>query len=281
MRTLLLGKNGQLATLFRQHFDRHTMPYTCLGSKELDVTEREKVLRTIEELRPEVIINATGYTLVDAMESEGKEAGFLVNNTGVHHITEAAQAIDARLVHFGSDYVFDGQQHHPYAETDTPHPLSAYGTSKLEGDLAALAYEKSLVARVSWLYGPGEHNFVHKFLAFNTGKSMSKITGDETSVPTYAGTLIEATLDLLKEGHTGLFHIRDGAPDSGVSRADWGRAIAEIAGMEIAFEEVPMSAWNLPAARPLYSVLDTKKVTTTLGRDFPDWRENLLSFMRS
>lgn len=279
MRILLLGKNGQLAKVFREHLEKHDMDFVSLDRHACDVTKRDTVIAAVHEHRPDVIINATGYVLVDKAENEGREEAFAVNAAGVENIVAAAADTKARLVHMGTDYVFDGAQRSPYREEDAAHPLNAYGESKLQGDLAALSYPQSLVLRVSWLYGPGENNFVKKFIAFNEGKAHNKITGDEFAVPTHASTLMNATFALLEKDQSGLFHIRDGAPDSGVSRAEYGRAIARLRGMDIDFEEVPMASWNLPAERPLYSVLATEKVQQATDLIIPHWKENLECFI--
>lgn len=281
MTILLLGKNGQLATVFRQHLESTGKGYVSLSRNECDVTDREQVLRTVQRLKPEIIINSTGYVLVDKMEDEGREEGRSINVGGVAHIVEAAREAKAKFVHIGTEYVFDGLKTSPYLETDACNPLNAYGKSKLEADMEALAYEKALVLRVSWLYGPGENNFVKKFIAFNSGKTHNKITGDEISVPTHAATLTHAADLLLAREEYGLFHVRDGAPDEGVSRAAYGREIARLMQMPITFEEVGMDFWNLPAKRPAYGVLSTQKLAAATGLEIPMWQDNLEQYVKS
>lgn len=280
MRILLFGKNGQLATMCRASFEERNISYVALDRDACDVRQKESVLDAVRTYRPTLLWNAAGYTNVDAMEGEGREAGWAVNAQAPKYMAEAAEELNIPLIHVGTDYVFDGQQRTPYRETDTPHPLNVYGASKLAGDTAVQSYAKAIILRVSWLYGPGEQNFVRKFLAFNRGKTENNITGDEYAVPTHVSSLLGSAMDLVEREAFGLYHVRDGAPDAGVSRAEYGRAIARLVGMDITLHEVPMASWNLPAERPAYSVLSTDKVTQILGREFPDWEANLAEYLR-
>ncbi|PIV90124.1 dTDP-4-dehydrorhamnose reductase [Candidatus Gracilibacteria bacterium CG17_big_fil_post_rev_8_21_14_2_50_48_13] len=281
MTVLLLGKHGQLATMFREHFDAEGISYVALDRTACDVGNLNQVIEHVGAISPQVIINATGYTKVDLMESEGKEEGWRVNAEAVQYIAEAAAKLDIPLVHFSTDYVFDGKKKRPYLETDTTNPLSEYGKSKKAGEDLALSYAKSIVIRVSWLYGPGEQNFIRKFIAFNTGKTENNITGDEVSIPTHVSSLILATFALLEAKAYGLFHVCDKGPATGVSRAEFGRTIAKLRSMDIELKEVPMASWNLPAKRPAYSVLSTSKIQEILGREFPVWEQNVGEYIKT
>lgn len=275
MTILLIGKSGQLAHSFQDYFVQHGVEATVLGSSECDIRDRDQVLRAVRAIKPSVIINTSAYVFVDKAEEE-REAAFAINRHGVRHLVEAAAEHGARLVHFGTDYVFDGKKGSPYVEADETNPLNVYGESKLAGEKEALCYHKSLVLRTSWLYGPGENNFVHKFLQFSAGKVEVPGTADEFSIPTWTSTLVDVTMRALEKEFSGLYHA---ASRGRTNRAGWAREIATIMNRDVIIKDVPMSSWNLPAPRAHDTTMSSSALEEALDIQLPEWQEALRAYL--
>lgn len=276
MTILLIGKGGQLATSFQEYFQKNDIEYTALGSSQCDVRDRDQVLGYVRNAKPSIIINTSAYVYVDKAETE-REAAFAINRHGVRHLAEAAADNNAVLVHFGTDYVFDGKKGSPYVETDETNPVNVYGESKLAGEKEAHCYDKSLILRTSWLYGPGENNFVRKFLQFSEGKTETPGTADEFSIPTWTATLADVTMQALDKGLVGLFHA---ASRGRTNRAGWAREIAAIIERNVTIKEVPMSSWNLPAARAFDTSMSSAALEDALGIQLPEWQEDLRAYLK-
>jgi dTDP-4-dehydrorhamnose reductase len=261
-RAVVLGSAGQLGVeLVRELRARD---YAVMGwdRDEVDITEAAAVENAIAGFDAEVVFNAAAYNQVDVAEEE-PQAAFEVNALAVRNIALACRQMDARLVHFSTDYVFDGFARHPYAEDDPTHPLGAYAVSKLAGELYAQAYlDRVLIVRTSGLFGAGglataRGNFVELMLRLaGTGQPI-RVVEDHVASPTFAPLLAARTVDLADRGGSGLFHIGGGAP---ISWFQFARTIFEVAGLKPMLLATNEREYRTRAKRPKYSALSNAKM---------------------
>jgi dTDP-4-dehydrorhamnose reductase len=261
-RAVVLGSNGQLGVeLVRELRARN---YTAMGwdRDEVDITDAAAVERAIAKFDAEVVFNAAAYNQVDVAEEEPR-AAFEVNALAVRNIALACRQMDARLVHFSTDYVFDGLARHPYAEDDPTHPLGAYAVSKLAGELYAQAYlDRVLIVRTSGLFGPGglataRGNFVELMLRLAGSGQPIRVVEDHVASPTFAPLLAARTVALADRGTSGVFHIGGGAP---ISWFQFARTIFEVAGLKPMLLATSDREYRTRAKRPKYSALSNAKM---------------------
>jgi dTDP-4-dehydrorhamnose reductase len=292
MRILLFGKNGQLGW----ELCRTLAPLgevIAYDFPEVDLSEGDSLTRIVRRLRPEVIVNAAAYTAVDRAESEVERA-FAVNARAPGLMAEEAQALGAALVHYSTDYVFDGGKGSPYVETDTPNPLGVYGRSKLEGERAVeQACQACLTLRTSWVYSLRGDSFVAKVLQWSRQQPTLRVVDDQIGCPTWAHTLADATARLLAMGgkdisgwlreRGGLYHL---AGDGFASRFEWAQAILRYDPHregQVTRQVLPARTADFPtpAQRPLFSALDCTKFGDAFGFRLPAWEEALRLAMRA
>jgi dTDP-4-dehydrorhamnose reductase len=259
VRVFLAGSEGQLGTaLVRALGERVAW---AGGREALDVRDGEAVRRAVQGARPDVVINATAYNKVDAAETDALEA-VAVNTAGPRHLARAAREVGALIVHVSTDYVFDGTKRTPYEETDTPHPLSAYGVSKLAGELMVRASGAPfLLVRTSAVFGAGGSrgkggSFVERMLARARAGEPLRVVDDQVLSPTYAPDLAAAMVALIQAGVRGLFHVTN---DGACSWHGLAEAALQRAGLEVAVQPIKSKELGAPAARPLYSVLSNTR----------------------
>jgi dTDP-4-dehydrorhamnose reductase len=249
----------------------------ALSRAQADIEDAARLRYWAETFRPETVINCAAYTKVDLAEGDGRDKAFAVNGSAVRHVVEAAAAVGARLLHVSTDYVFDGTAREPYEEDAPTHPTSVYGQSKLRGEQEALAYEKALVVRTSWLFGPGGPNFVATMVRLiDEGKLPLRVVHDQEGCPTYTPYLAGALLDLAATGLTGVVHYRNR------ERASWCDFAEEIARLwSGSAEVVPVTTREFPrpAPRPAYSVLDVSRFESVVGRRVEPWEEGLAEYL--
>jgi len=254
---------------------------------QIDLRDPQTVRDWILPGSPDVIINATAYTAVDRAESEPQLA-MAINADSVRTMAEEAQKAKAALIHFSTDYVFDGQKGSPYIETDSPNPLSVYGKTKLAGERHIEDVGGSyLILRTSWVYSLRRESFVTKVLEWARQQEVLKIVDDQVSSPTWARMLAEVTALLLARAHdnlftwigerSGIYHL---AGSGACSRYEWAQAILENDPQpesRLAREILPSKTVDFPtpAQRPLYSALNCEKFSKVFGLTLPHWRDAL------
>ena len=230
---VVLGNAGQLGVELVSQLAARGYEVAGWDKAELDITDAGATERLLASVDPEVVINAAAYNQVDVAEREPL-AAFHVNALAVRNVALACRQLDARLVHFSTDYVFDGRAGRPYTEEDHPHPLGAYGVSKLAGELYAQAYlEDPLIIRTSGVFGPGglrtaRGNFVELMLRLGAGQQPIRVVEDHVASPTFAPALADRTIGLMERNLTGVFHVGGGAP---ISWFEYAKLIFEAAGM--------------------------------------------------
>jgi dTDP-4-dehydrorhamnose reductase len=279
-RILVTGGDGLLAYALRTLAPANC-ELTFLSRTDFDLTAPAQMRERLEALRPEVVINTAAYNLVERCEQE-RELSWAVNATGPGTLAKMCAEKNIRLVHYGTDYVFDGEKNSPYVETDPPNPLNHYGAGKLAGEQAVLAASpKHVVMRTSWVFGshPTQtKSYVHSVLRAARAGNNLKATTDQASVPTFSEDLARWTLGLIEKGGNGLFHAVN---DEGVSRFDWTRAILEDAKQgeliptQIQVEPVTSDFFKSPMRRPKRSILTNARLTALLGQPLGSWRAGL------
>ena len=257
---------------------RRGLPALALSRRQADVADPAGLRYWSAAFRPGVVINCAAYTKVDACEGAGRQEAFAVNGQAVANVAAAAKAAGARLLQVSTDYVFDGRATAPYGEDAAVAPLSVYGESKLAGERQALAYERALVVRTSWLFGPGGPNFAATIAGLiERGQRPLRVVDDQQGAPTYTRFLARALLDLAAGGATGIVHYRNRPA------ASWYAFAVEIARCSGAVEVVPVATAELarPAPRPAYSVLAVERCEALLGRPVEPWLWGLAEYLNS
>ncbi len=273
MRYLIIGKNGQLGKEFIKRLENSF----AVGKGECDITDLSQVLDVISSYKPDIVINCSAYNFVDKAEEEYSKA-YKVNALGVRNLAFACSKYKSFLVHYSTDYVFDGlKEDGLYTEEDIPHPLNEYGKSKLAGESwLQEETDRFLLFRVSWVYGEGKQNFIYKLLQWAEKKPFLKIAYDEISVPTSTRTITDVTLKALSQGLTGLYHLTNSGY---ASRYEWAKKVLKIKGKDIFIKPVSSDVFNLPAKRPKFSPMSNIKISKTLNISIKTWDEELEEFL--
>ena len=278
MKYLISVRNGQLARAFIKTFERKSIDFLAPDESNLDITKEAVVAEAVASYNPDVIINCAAYNLVDQAEQD-HEGAFAVNALGPKYLALAASRQKAVLVHFGSDYVFDGKKESGlYTEEDQVSPLSQYGKSKLSGEEEIReCCGEFLIFRLSWVYGEGKQNFIYKLTDWAETQEYLKVAADEFSVPTYANIVVDMTLRSLEAGVRGLWHLTN----SGFcSRYEWATVIAKSLGLKKFIRPVSMDLFHLPARRPKFSAMTNIRLSGELNVSIPAWEESVESFLR-
>ena len=288
MNILLLGKNGQVGwELQRSLALLGQVTALDFDSSEHcgDFSQPDKVADTVRALRPQVIVNAAAHTAVDKAESEPDFARTL-NATAPGVLAQEAAQIGALLVHYSTDYVFDGSGSRPWVETDTPAPLSVYGRTKLEGEQRVQQSGcKHLILRTSWVYAARGGNFAKTMLRLAQERERLTVIDDQWGAPTGADLLADVTAHAIRhlQAHpqdAGLYHLAAAGETNWnlyakyvLAQAQQAQAAIKIKATEVA--PVPTSAFPTPAVRPHNSRLDTRKLQTTFGLTLPPWQQGV------
>jgi len=288
---LVLGKDGQVGRALEQR-RRPLGELVVCGRITANLEEPDALAGLVERVQPDFIINAAAYTAVDKAESDAARAR-LVNAEAVAALAASARK-DRWLVHFSTDFVFDGLKPEPYVETDDAKPLSVYGATKLAGDQAILnAGCNHLIFRVSWVYSLGHDNFPSTMLRLGKDRTDLRVVADQIGAPTSAGLIAEvaataiariANTDGDAAGLSGLYHL---APSGAVGRADLAKYVisesrqqgAELMISPEGVTPIPTADYKTPAARPLNSRLETKKLQHAFGVGLPPWQDDMRSFI--
>jgi dTDP-4-dehydrorhamnose reductase len=279
---LLFGKNGQLGWELRRTLAL-LGPITALDYEDLDIMDADALRLKISETAPDLIVNASAYTDVDGAEGQ-REKAFAINARAPQIMAERAKQLGALLVHYSTDYVFDGKKGAPYVETDAAVPVNVYGSSKLTGELAVQAEAGAfLILRTAWLYSMRGSNFVTKVLKWARVHEKLHIVDDQISNPTWARILAQLTAHALQHGkdyareRSGLYHLAGGGY---ASRLDWAREILKYDPRpeeQKTTEVARASSGDIrtPATRPTFSALDCGHFTGAFGIQAPPWQDEL------
>ena len=286
-RAVIAGGQGALARALA-----HAAPENieCLGASraDLDICDAAAVRAYLQGARPDVVFNGAAFNAVDRAQTEGAADAIAINASGVAALAMACRDLEIPLVHFSSDFVFDGCKSTPYTEFDATGPLSIYGASKLCGENIALTTApRNLAIRVCRLFGPTTEdgsgsarkpggNFPLLMLRLARERGQVKVVDDQIGSPSYTPDVARGVWQLLENGATGLFHLSNAGE---VSFADYAAEIFQIAGVDCAIERISSADYAAPAARPLYSTLSNGKATAAGVTPLRHWRAALREFL--
>jgi dTDP-4-dehydrorhamnose reductase len=303
MRILVTGKDGQIGwELARALQALPDAEIIMAGRDELDLGQPDAIRRVIGEARPSIVINAAAYTHVDRAEDETPTALY-INGVAPGIIAEETKRIGALLIHYSTDYVFDGIRHEPYSEADPPSPINQYGWSKLAGERAvAAAGGRHLILRTSWVYGGRGRNFMLTILRMAQESHELRIVDDQIGVPNWSRSIAKTTVRIIEriaelprnDEPSGIFHL------SATGETSWcgfARAILDACGTpgeqpeapgapsenDGAVQITPIASSEYPtrARRPAYSVLSNRKLAATFGIEIPHWRTHIADALKT
>ena len=287
-RILLLGANGQLGFALGGAL-KALGEVKALTRSEADFSNafalRDTLLPFVKKFKPHVIVNAAAYTAVDKAQTE-QTIALQVNAQSVGVLAELAQSVNAVLVHYSTDYVFDGAGDAPWSENDQTNPLSVYGQSKWLGECAVRQHcHKHLILRTSWVVGTNGNNFLKTMLRLAAERDSLRVVADQMGVPASTDLLAKVTFDILQtmlpatkeDGRFGTYHLAPAGETSWHAYAQYVIAGALKRGAHLtckpeSIEPIPTSAYPLPAPRPANSRLNTEKIRSTFGTELPAWQ---------
>jgi len=282
---LLLGATGQVGHELRRSL-RGLGTVVAPGRDELDLAAPDALQRAIREEAPDVVVNAAAYTAVDQAEEEPERAA-AVNARAPGTIADATAAVGGWLVHYSTDYVFDGTKTAPYTEADSPNPINVYGRTKRSGEQAVQdAGATSLILRTSWVYSARRSNFLRSMLRLADEHERLTVVDDQIGAPTSAAWIARATASIVEhlmgasqpEGHAGLYHLAAGGQTSwyGFARA----IFAQFGRDDVTVEPISSDEYPTRAERPAYTVLDSGAVRRSFDLPIPTWTEQLAACRR-
>ncbi len=275
-RVMITGANGQLGRAVNlQYADSGEYELINTDVGELDITNIDKVMAFVREVKPYAIINCAAYTAVDACEKE-EDLAFRINAIGPRNLSIAATETGAKMMHVSTDYVFDGNGTRPYRETDPTGPQGAYGRTKLAGeDFVREFSDRHFIVRTAWLYGDGK-NFVKTMLRLSETNDKVRVVMDQVGSPTSADELAKAIAYLLPTENYGLFH---GTCEGDCSWAQFTEEIFRLAGKNTIVEAITSEEYAAAAKRPAYSILENYMLKMTTDFMFADWHDAIAAYI--
>ena len=278
-KVLITGAGGMLATAVESAL-RPVFEVTALTKAQLDITDRDAIFRAMDSVKPDVLINTAAYTNADECEKK-QDIAIQTNGTAVGYLAQAAKAIDARIIHISTDYIFDGEKEGQYSEDDKPNPLSVYGRSKLLGEQELVRFtDNYIIIRTQWMFGENRDNFVGIILKLAREKDELMVVDDQYGSPTYTKDV--AAIIKWFVGHNRVkarvFHFSN---EGIVSRFGFAQEILKLAGVKTRLVPVATSAFPRPARRPHNSALDKTEIRQVTGASIRPWQEALYEYMKN
>jgi dTDP-4-dehydrorhamnose reductase len=274
MKYIITGSSGQLAKAFIEYFKKEYIDFFAPSEQDLDITDKNKILKIIQEYKPNVIINCAAYNNVELAQTDNSTA-ILINKIAVQYLSEISNAHNIKLVHFGTDYVFDGKKNDFYTEEDITNPLNEYGKSKLCGESEALKYKNNLVLRLSWVIGNGKQNFLYKLSNWLQKTSKLNISCDEISIPCFTFDIVKYTMLAINKNLIGLYNLTSSGK---CSRYELAKEYIKLMNYQAELTPVPMASFNSKVERPLFTAMSNKKISAELQTNIPNWKDSLKVF---
>lgn len=278
---LITGAAGMLGSdvlkLFNEGAAENHFQVIGTTRKDCDLADRESLNQLLARIRPDLVIHCAAYTDVDGCEGQ-QEKAFTANVGVARNLAEALEKLGARLFYISTDYVFSGEKTSPYTEEDPASPLSVYGRSKLEGEIAALKLgDKGTVIRTSWLFGHNGRNFVKAILAKARSEGKLRVVDDQRGSPTYTADLAEGILNLARLDASGIYHLTNSGDCTWFRFA---REIVDQAGLDgVEITPITTEETGRLARRPKNSVLSCEKYNALAGKPMRNWREALKAYL--
>lgn len=277
MNIIVTGSNGQLGSEIKdlsQNYKQYHFTFTDLDT--LDITKDEEVASFIKKNKPQIVINCAAYTAVDKAEKE-RELVYKTNTNAVKNLAELSSKLGFVLVQMSTDYIFEGLNHKPYTENDTPNPKSIYAKSKHEAEIEMIFNtRKAVIFRTSWLYSSYGHNFLKTIIRLAKEKGKVDVVCDQIGTPTYAGDLAFAILEAMPQiAKANSLEVYNYANEGVASWYDFAKAIVEMAGLKCTVTPIETKDFRMEAQRPYYSVLNKSKFKKFFKQEIPHWRDGL------
>jgi dTDP-4-dehydrorhamnose reductase len=275
MKVLVLGANGQLGYEF-SNFLRDKVELFAFSHSELDILDFEKLVNKFLELSPDIVINCAAYTKVDQAEKE-QALAYKINAVGARNVSFASFKINAKVVYFSTDYVFDGKKNTPYNEFDKPNPISVYGKSKFLGEIHTKEHNSNhLILRISWLYGVNGSNFVKTIIRLAKEKGELKVVNDQIGTPTYSLDVVKQAWKLIQEDSVGLYH------SASLGQTTWfefARRIVEKLNLNAKVAPIETDEFPALVKRPNFSVLENYLLKLEGRNIMRNWEEAFGDFI--
>jgi len=276
---LVTGANGQVGSELRVLNDEcylSNYKFLFTTSKELDLTDFEKVRSFIENNKIKIIINCAAYTAVDKAEEDELNAD-KINHLAVENLATIAKDNDIKLIHISTDYVFNGENFKPYIEDDITNPNSVYGKTKLDGENAMIAINpsNSIIIRTSWVYSSYGANFVKTMLRLGKERDSLGVIFDQVGTPTYARDLAKAILNIIPKINNDTAAIYHYSNEGVISWYDFAKEIMKMAKIECIVDPIETKNYPTPATRPYYSLLNKAKIKKEFNITIPYWKDSL------
>ena len=261
MKYIITGSSGQLAKAFIKKFTESNIDFIAPSEQDLDITNKEKISNIFSRYNPDVVINCAAYNNVEAAQQDNTKA-FLINKTAVTNLVDETKKYNAKFVHFGTDYVFDGTKNDLYVETDNPNPL----------------YSNSLVCRLSWVIGEGQQNFLFKLSGWLKNNKTVKVSSDEVSVPCFSFDIADTIMKALDNNLSGLFHLTNSGK---CSRYELAKEFVKLNNFDNEIVPVPMASFNSKVQRPLFTAMSNEKISKELNITIPEWNISLKKLLQN
>ena len=278
MKVLVTGASGQLGHDVCLELERRAIPFCAPTSQEMDITDREAVLRCMEDTRPDAVIHCAAYTKEDLAEDEPEKC-WAVNADGTRNIAEACRKLGSRMLYLSTDYVFPGDGDRFYEPTDPVGPENVYGRSKLAGELAVQSMlTEYFIVRISWVFGKNGNNFVKAMLRLAETRSELNVVCDQIGSPTYTADLAPLLCDMVQTEKYGIYHATN---EDICSWAEFAQEIFRLSGKDVAVHLISSSAYPAKAKRPLNSRLSKQCLQNSGFCRLPSWQNALKHYLES
>jgi len=280
MKLLVIGSGGQLGYDFVKEATLKGHSVFSIDFPDIDIADKASVERCVNDAKPDVIVNCAAFTAVDLCEQE-QENAFRINADACFNLASCARDAGARLVHFSTDYVFDGRASAPYMEKDDTNPQTVYGKSKLRGEeLIAKTCQKHLIFRIAWLYGVHGNNFVKSIRRFAqaavNGNKPLKVVNDQFGTPTWTVSVCRQALSVIDKNEYGVFHCTS---EGQCSWFDFAKEIVSAVGIDVDVVPCTTEEFPRPAPRPHFSVLENARLKAMGVNIMPNWKEAFREFL--
>lgn len=277
MRILVTGYGGQLGYDVVQVGTGIGFNMIGVGREQLDITEEQSVNDYVNQIRPDAIIHCAAYTGVDKAESD-REACQNTNVVGTEYLVKAAKQNDAKFMYISTDYVFDGEGTGPFKESDPPNPITYYGLTKYEGELAVQrGLEEWFIVRISWVFGRNGHNFINTILRLAETRDQLNIVCDQTGSPTYTLDLARLLIEMIQTNKFGIYHASN---EGYCSWAEFAEEIIRLTGKDVKINRIATEEYPTPAVRPKNSRMSKQKLADNGFRRLPDWQDALERYLQ-
>ncbi|QWG58723.1 dTDP-4-dehydrorhamnose reductase [Bacillus mycoides] len=270
MKILVTGYNGQLGYDVVKRGEKQGLEMQGIGIEDLDITNEAAVYEFVDKVKPDAIIHCAAYTAVDKSEDD-KELCWNVNVEGTKYLATAAKKLNAKFVYISTDYVFDGEGTHAFAETDTPNPVGYYGLTKYEGEKVVRSLiDNNFIVRISWVFGINGNNFIKTMIRLGETRNELNVVGDQIGSPTYTYDLARLLVDMVVTEKYGTYHATN---EGFCSWAEFAQEIFEIAGQDVKVNSITTEEYPTRAVRPKNSRMSKQKLIDNGFEPLQDWKK--------